>query len=144
MRILLAQCFRPFESRPSDILALDLVRKIQETGHQCELVRIPETEPENLNLLMKTLEIENADCLVSLDFPSHGIRHKTKILVQLDPESGENLGDLLKLDQPSVKWIFIPMDVRHGRGPCARDGVGKSYEYINIEELAHWVVRERV
>jgi len=137
MRILLVKCFRPFESTPSDKMAFEIVRIIQETGNSCELVRIPETDQENLLRLMRTLEIENTDWLVSLDGPSHEIRHRSKILVELMPEFGSKSIDTQLLGQTGVLRVFLPMETMN---PANLDAAKIVQRFANIEELAGLIV----
>lgn len=140
MRILLVKCFRPFESTPLDKMAWELLRKIQETGNQCELVRIPETDPDNLFRLMGTLEIENTDRLVSLEAPSHGIRHPVKILAELKPGDAAKLLDSRMLDQPGVARVLLPREGMKQSDPPSREREGIIRLYANIEELVSLIV----
>lgn len=138
MRILLAKCFKPFEPGPTDLMAANLLEEIRGAGHSCELIRIPETEPENLEKLMRTLEIENTDILVSLDGPSHGIRHKTKMLVQLLPGSAGDFDS--SVGQPGVVRILLPVPVGNPTGASLSDAEGKTRHFANTGELAQLVL----
>jgi hypothetical protein len=114
-------------------MAFEIVRIIQETGNSCELVRIPETDQENLLRLMRTLEIENTDWLVSLDGPSHEIRHRSKILVELMPEFGSKSIDTQLLGQTGVLRVFLTMETMK---PANLDAAKIVQRFANFEELA--------
>ncbi len=145
MRILLAKCFRPFETAPSDRLAMELMARIREAGHLCELVRVPETDPENLKQLMMTLEIENTDRLVCLDSPSHEIRHPCRILVQLFPLAPAKSHDAFKSDDAVVARVLLSPETGGDQAGVLESmsrvaGRDKTRSFANVGELAAHII----
>jgi len=83
----------PFARTKSDALVDDLVAKLNQFGHEAEVVRIPYSD-ESVEGVLKAmvaasmLRIRGVDRIVVHDFPSYYVRHENKVAWFTEPSPG--------------------------------------------------------
>lgn len=85
MKVAVVNNQAPFVRGGAELLAEWLGEKLQEYGHQAELVRVPFqwNPPERIvdhMLAARLLRLANVDRVVALKFPAYYVRHENKVL----------------------------------------------------------------
>lgn len=85
MKVLVASTMAPFVWGGAEELAVHLVRHLEMAGHEAELLRIPFSwEPAHRipsqMVMLRMMELSNADRVIGLKFPAYLIRHHEKVL----------------------------------------------------------------
>jgi hypothetical protein len=82
MKVLLLDRLVPFQTGPDDALATTLSMRLEQAGHQAEIMRLPFSDaptmlPAQL-LMLHAFELMNVDHVIALSLPAGIVRHPRK------------------------------------------------------------------